>query len=77
MLALSRKVDERIVIGDNIAIHILNIKGDHVRIGIEAPKDVKIYRGELYDAIAAENKTAHTIPVDMSGLDELLKSQEK
>lgn len=60
MLALTRKIGERIVIGDDIVVTVVDIKGDNIRLGIDAPKDVKIYRGELYDAIAAENKQAAT-----------------
>lgn len=47
MLVLSRKADERIVIGDNIVITIVNIRGDKVRIGIDAPKDVAVDRHEV------------------------------
>ena len=47
MLVLSRKADERIVIGDNIVITIVNIRGDKVRIGIDAPKDVAVDRQEV------------------------------
>ncbi|HBP63674.1 MAG TPA: carbon storage regulator [Desulfosporosinus sp.] len=58
MLALTRKVGERIVIGDNIVVTVVSIKGDNIRLAIEAPKEIKIYRGEIFDAIAAENKEA-------------------
>ncbi len=58
MLALTRKVGERIVIGNNIVITIISIKGDNIRLAMDAPKDIKIYRGEVYDAIVAENKQA-------------------
>jgi len=58
MLILSRKVDEKIIIGDDISISIVEIRGDQVRIGIDAPKKVKVYRKEVYDAIKAENKAA-------------------
>ena len=71
MLALTRKVGERIVIGDNIVVTVVSIKGDSIRLGIEAPKEIKIYRGEIFDAIAAENKQA-AVPKDLSELD-LLK----
>lgn len=58
MLALTRKPGERIVIGDNIVITVAGVKGDSVRITIDAPKEVKIFRGELYDSIVAENQEA-------------------
>lgn len=47
MLVLSRKIDETIIIGDSVKIKVVQIKGNRVRIGIEAPSDVKIIRGEL------------------------------
>lgn len=69
VLALTRKIGERIVIGDNIVLTVVDIKGDNVRVAIEAPKAVKIYRGELYDSIVAENKQAsaenHSINLDI------------
>jgi len=58
MLALTRKVGESIVIGGNIVVTIVGIKGDSIRLGIEAAKEIKIYRGEIYDDIVAENKLA-------------------
>lgn len=72
MLALTRKVGERIVIGDDIVVTVVNVKGDNIRITIEAPKEIKIYRGEIYDAIVAENQQA-AVPMDVSGLDLLIK----
>ncbi len=51
MLVLTRKLDERIMIGDNITLRIVEIRGDKVRIGIEAPGNVSIHRQEVYDAI--------------------------
>lgn len=47
MLVLSRKVDDTIIIGDNIKIQVIKMKGNTIRLGIEAPSDVKILRGEL------------------------------
>lgn len=61
MLALTRKIGERIVISDSIVVTVVDIKGDNVRLAIEAPKTVKIYRGELYDAIVSENKQASVV----------------
>lgn len=51
MLVLSRKKNESIVINDNISIVVVEIRGDKVRLGIEAPKDVPVHRKEIYDAI--------------------------
>ncbi len=58
MLVLTRRLGERIVISDDIVVTVAEIKGDNIRLAIEAPKDVKIYRGEIYDAIAMENRQA-------------------
>jgi len=52
MLCLSRKRNERIIINDNITITIIEIRGDKVRIGVEAPRDITIHREEVYLAIA-------------------------
>ena len=51
MLVLSRKKNESVVINDNITIVVVEIRGDKVRLGIEAPKDVAVHRKEIYDAI--------------------------
>lgn len=58
MLILSRKVNEKIMIGDDISVSIIEVRGDQVRIGVDAPKTVKVFRQEVYDAIRAENKAA-------------------
>lgn len=54
MLVLSRKKNERIVIGENIVITVVEIRGDRVRLGIEAPQEVPIHRSEVYTAIQME-----------------------
>ncbi len=54
-LVLSRRVDQEILIGDNIELLIVDIRGDKVRIGIEAPKDVPVHRQEVYEQIQKEN----------------------
>jgi len=51
MLVLSRKKDEKIVIGDNISIMVVEIRGDKVRLGIDAPREVSVHRREVYEAI--------------------------
>ena len=58
MLILSRKTNEKIMIGENISVSIIEIRGDQVRIGVEAPKRIKFFRQEVFDAIKAENKAA-------------------
>ncbi|MDR0586118.1 MAG: carbon storage regulator CsrA [Treponema sp.] len=58
MLILSRKINEKIMIGSDISISIIEIRGDQVRIGVDAPKTVKVFRQEVFDAIMAENKAA-------------------
>lgn len=58
MLALSRKKNEALVVNNNIEITILDIKGDQVKIGIDAPKDVPVYRKEVYLQIQEANKEA-------------------
>lgn len=51
MLVLSRKKDEKILIGDNITVMVIEIRGDKVRLGIDAPKEVRVHREEVYNAI--------------------------
>jgi len=58
MLVLSRKLGEVIAIGDKIRITVVEVKGNHVRLGIEAPQDLRIYRQEIYDMVQKENSQA-------------------
>ena len=70
MLVLTRKPHQQIMIGDNITINIVEVQGDNVRIAIDAPRAVKIYRGEIYRAIQEENREAAApVPenLDLSG----------
>lgn len=60
MLALTRKIDEALIIDGKIQIKILDIQGDKVKIGIEAPKEIAIYREEVYSQIQESNKEALT-----------------
>ena len=55
MLVLSRQRDESIIIGDNIVVTIVDVRGDKVRLGIEAPKEIPVHRQEVYEAIQREN----------------------
>ena len=56
MLVLSRQRDEEFLIGDDIVITVVDIRGDKVRIGINAPKEIPVHRREVYDAIRRENE---------------------
>ncbi len=69
MLALSRKKNEALIVNNNVEITILEIKGEQVKIGITAPKDVPIYRKEVYTQIQDANKEA----VDNDGMEALKK----
>ncbi|WP_313892597.1 carbon storage regulator CsrA [Psychrobacillus sp.] len=61
MLVLSRKKDESIMIGDQIELKILSVDGDQVKLGIIAPKTVKVYRSEVYKSIQNQNKESLNI----------------
>ena len=58
MLVLSRQRDESIMVGDNVQITIVDIRGDKVRLGIVAPTEIPVHRKEVYDAIQRENRKA-------------------
>ncbi len=61
MLVLSRQRDESIIIGDNIVVTIVDIRGDKVRLGINAPTEIPVHRQEVYEAIQRENLRASRI----------------
>jgi carbon storage regulator len=64
MLVLSRQRDESIIIGDNIVVTVVDVRGDKVRLGIEAPREVSVHRREVYEAIQRENQQAAQIRLD-------------
>lgn len=61
MLVLSRQRDESIIIGDNVVVTIVDVRGDKVRLGIEAPIEIPVHRQEVYEAIQRENRKAAEI----------------
>ena len=69
MLVLSRQRDETIMIGDDIELTVVDIRGDKVRLGIKAPANIAVHRKEVYDAIKRENEQAASM--SRSGLDEI------
>lgn len=72
MLALSRKKGEAIILNNNIEISVLEVKGDQVKIGINAPKEVSIYRKEVYLQIQEANEeAANTESINTDGLEAL------
>ncbi len=76
MLILSRKTDEKIKIGEDITLTIIEIRGDQVKIGVEAPKNVKVFRQEVFNAIKNENKSAAET-TNVSGIDAITKLLKK
>ena len=61
MLVLTRKVNQSIVIGDDIEVVVLEVRGEQIRLGIKAPRDVVVHRKEIYEQIQEDNQAASTI----------------
>ncbi|WP_028579338.1 carbon storage regulator CsrA [Desulfogranum japonicum] len=77
MLVLTRKPGEGIIIGDNITIKIIEMKSGGIRIGIDAPRDTKIYRQEVYERIRQENiEATHWDMTDLDILSDQLSSRK-
>lgn len=74
MLILSRKTDQQIKIGDDITITIIEIHDGQVKIGVEAPRNIKVFRQEVFNAIQTENKEAVVSSDMMGALSKLLKN---
>jgi carbon storage regulator len=68
MLILTRKTNEKVVIGDGIVVSVVEVRGDQVKLGIEAPRSVKVYRQEVYLAIQEENRRAADSALDLPNL---------
>lgn len=65
MLVLSRKLNESIIIGENIEVKVLSIEGEQVKLGIVAPKNIKVHRREVYESIQEQNKAALNIDANL------------
>ena len=78
MLVLTRKSGEKITIGDEVVVNILEIRGSQVRLGIEAPKGVAVHRSEIYERIQEENLLAAGVEAaDFQAAEKLCRPQEK
>jgi carbon storage regulator len=66
MLVLSRQRDESIIIGDNVVITVVDVRGDKVRLGIDAPVEIPVHRREVYEAIQRENRRASEISAEQA-----------
>lgn len=77
MLILSRNKGQKIVLNDNIIISVIEVTGDQVRIGIEAPSEINIYREEIYDAIQKQNRSALDIDEDINNILQQISIKKK
>lgn len=69
MLVLSRKVGESIIIGNEVMVTVVEFRGDQVRLGVDAPRSVQVYREELYAEVSRQNREAAGVDVsDLEGL---------
>ncbi len=68
MLRVTRRSGERIIVGDNVVIEVLEVRGATVRLGIDAPRSVPVYREELWLEIKQENEAAASVDIDLPEL---------
>jgi len=68
VLVLTRKVRESITIGNDVVVTVLEIRGNQIRIGVEAPKQTPVNRTEIYESIVEQNVKASEAPVDLAAL---------
>ena len=77
MLVLSRRPNESIMIGNDIEVIIVEVKGDYVKVGVTAPKKIPVHRKEIYEAIQRENiEAAESRLTDLTALDEIIKDKD-
>ena len=77
MLVLTRRPGEWITIGDDVVVKVLSVKGDQIQLGIEAPREVRVDRGEIHDQIVAATEAARRSAADPSGLTRLLSDRSR
>jgi carbon storage regulator len=80
MLVLTRKKNQSIIINDNIEVVVVDIKGDQVKLGINAPKNISVHRKEVYEEIQRENRLAASANININkinDLNDLLKNTKK
>ena len=65
MLIITRRAGEKVMVGDEVVVHVMEIVGNNVRVGIEAPRSVPVYREEIWHAVRDENRAAAAAPVDL------------
>jgi len=71
VLVLARRTNQSIMIGDDIEIVIVDIKGDQVKLGVKAPKDISVFRTEIYEEIQEENRKAASSNINLADLGKL------
>lgn len=75
MLVLTRKLNESIMVGDNVKITIVDVKGDQVKLGITAPREVAVHREEVYREIQKENQLAANAKVNLEQLSKMFEKK--
>ena len=65
MLIITRRAGEKVMVGDDVVVHVMEIVGNTVRVGIEAPRSVPVYREEIWYAVREENRAAAAAPVSL------------
>ena len=77
MLILTRRIGETLIIGDDVTVTVLGVKGNQVRIGINAPKEVSVHREEIYQRIQAEKNGSETVKEQLCSDSDVNESDEK